>query len=112
GREVDVEDEGQGRAADREGRRLRRRCREEIAAQGWWSCGSDSPGSTRFATSSNCSGDIPCSFFRNATSPQIDSSSCVMPHAGIAVSLMPCLIAQNCSRGSAGQGSASFGGCG
>src|SRR3546814_6810102 len=41
-------------------------------------------------------GDIPGSLRTNATMSQISGSGCVLPHAGIAVILMPCLMIQNC----------------
>src|SRR3546814_8896218 len=50
-----------------------------------------------FVIACYCAGDRPGSFRTNATISQIRRSSCVFPHAGIAVILIPCLMIQNCS---------------
>ena len=61
--------------------------------------------------SSYCTDDNSGSFCKNATMLQIVSSSWVVPHAGIALILRPCLITQNASFGST-RTCERFGGCG
>ena len=57
-------------------------------------------------------GDMVGIWRTNATMSQIAASLRLLPHAGMALILMPCLIVQNALRGSLVSSCARFGGCG